>query len=72
MDRLVSIEEQRARMATILRECASALMVSIDGNGLLIYSYMNCNAVDLLGMSRALSEAAPGMAKGQGRIDEDG
>jgi len=67
MDRLVNIEEQRARMATILRESSSAMMISINPDGQLITAYMNCNAIDLLGMSRALNEAAIGLVRDQGR-----
>ena len=69
MDRLVNIEEQRARMKQLLNEADTAILVTMEeGTNELAFSYMNCNAIDLLGMTRALHDAAPALAQGQGLI----
>jgi len=69
MDRLVNIEEQRARMKGLLNDAGQAMMVTLDPETKeLAFSYMNCNAIDILGMTRALNDHAPMLAAGQGII----
>lgn len=62
MERVIAIEEQRARMQDMLRHSKMAVIVGVTEDGSLCAYYMNCNPVEVLGLSKALYDMAPHIA----------
>jgi len=58
-DRLIDIEEQRARMQDTLRNCSCAIMIALNGKGELMVSYMNMDPVQRRGLIELLTDTKP-------------
>lgn len=68
MDRQINIEEQRARMQDILRNCNASIIIALDGDNHLVTAYMNLNPIERRGLIELLGDTAPGFVA---MLDDD-
>lgn len=55
MDRQINIEEQRARMQTLLRHCESGLLITTQ-EGTVRTAFVNASDLELLGLVKVLNK----------------
>ena len=69
-ERLISVEQHRAKMQNALRGARMALMIVVDGDGELIAYNMNASPLETLGLRQRLWKLAGRLAKGEGEDDD--
>ena len=56
---MMDIEEQRAYMQDILRNCKASIIIALDGEGELTSAYMNLNPIERRGLIELMRDTAP-------------
>ena len=59
MDRQIDIELQRSQMQEALRDCQSAVMLTVTSKGELLHTYMNVTDIERRGMVELMGDTAP-------------
>ena len=58
-DRQIDIEQQRARIQMIVRDCDSGIFVGFDSDGELTLAYMNMSPIEWRGLIDLLNDTKP-------------
>lgn len=59
MNRQIDIEQQRARMQRIIRDCQCGVLVALSEDGELVSAYMNLNPIERRGLGEILRDMGP-------------
>lgn len=70
-DRQIDIEQQRAVMQRLLRDCESGIFVGFDSDGDLSLAFMNLSPIERRGLVDLLTDTKPRFFPIQGMEDDD-